>query len=217
MFYSCGMNRAFGRCRSRRGESGVVTRLPLALRRAAPDELGVILELLGESVGWLQDKGIDQWAQPWPNEVSRNRRIARDLADGNTWLLLYGPTVAGTITVDPHHNAVWPTHTRGDRAVYVRKLIVRRHYAGLGLGAWLLDWAADFAERRYKAQCIRIDVWTTNLRLHHYYRGQGFRFCDLVADPDYPSRALFERSTSRPRRDDRWRPVPSTSFAYPGG
>jgi ribosomal protein S18 acetylase RimI-like enzyme len=181
-----------------------VTRLPLALRQAAPDDLGVVLELLSESIRWLQEMGLDQWAEPWPDEAGRNRRIARDLADGKTWLILDDNEVAGTITIDPADRGVWPSHARGDKAVYVRKLIVRRHYAGLGLGARLLDWAADFAARRYQAELIRIDVWTTNWRLHHYYRRQGFQFCELMPDTEYPSRALFERSTSRRLSDYRW-------------
>lgn len=199
MFYSCEMNHAFACSTSKPGESGVVTRLPLALRQAAPDELGVILELLSESVRWLQDKGIDQWATPWPDEAGRNRRIARDLTDGKTWLVLDDAEVAGTITIDPAEDSVWPAHKRQEKAVYVRKVIVRRSYAGLG--ALLFDWAADVAARVHGARWIRIDVWTTNRRLHAYYQRLGFQFRDLAENPEYPSRALFERSTSQRRRD----------------
>ena len=177
----------------------MVTRLPLALRQAAPDELGVILDLLSESVRWLQDKDTDQWATPWPDETGRNQRIARDLADGKTWLVLNDREVAGTITLDPADDGVWPAYTHQEKAVYVRKVIVRRSYAGLG--ALLFDWAADVAARVHGARWIRIDVWTTNRRLHAYYQRLGFQFRDLAEDPDYPSRALFERSTSRLRRD----------------
>ena len=64
-----------------------MTRLPLTLRQAAPDEHDVILELLNDSIRWLQGIGIDQWAAPWPDELGRNGRIAQDLAEGKTWLL----------------------------------------------------------------------------------------------------------------------------------
>jgi ribosomal protein S18 acetylase RimI-like enzyme len=171
------------------------------LRQATPGEHDVILELLSDSIRWLQGIGIDQWAKPWPDEVGRNERIAQDLSEGKTWLALDGMAVAGTITIDPADNGVWPPARRLEKAVYVRKVIVRRCYAGLGLGARLLDWAADVAARAHEAPWIRIDVWTTNGQLHAYYRRQGFRFRDLAEDPDYPSRALFERSTDRGAHD----------------
>ena len=175
--------------------------MPLALRQAAPDELDIILEMVSESARWLRDKGIDQWAKPWPDEASRNQRIARDLAAGRTWLVLDGTEVAGTITIDPADTGVWPTHARQENAVYVRKVIVRRLYAGRGLGALLFDWAADVAARVHGANWIRVDVWTTNRPLHAYYRRLGFQSRGQAEDPEYPSRALFERSTSRRKRD----------------
>jgi GNAT superfamily N-acetyltransferase len=144
--------------------------LPLTLRKATSDELGFILELLNDSIRWLQGMGIDQWATPWPDEERRNERIARDLSEGKTWFALDGMAVAGTITIDPNHNDIWPAEKRSEKAVYVRRVIVGRHYAGLGLGARMLDWAADVAARAHEARWIRIDVWTTNRRLHAYYR-----------------------------------------------
>jgi GNAT superfamily N-acetyltransferase len=59
-------------------------------------------------------------------------------------------------------------------ALYVRRIVVGRSYAGLGLGAVLLDWAADVAMKDHGATQIRIDVWTTNLELQAYYVRQGF-------------------------------------------
>jgi GNAT superfamily N-acetyltransferase len=195
-------------------EFRIVTRLPLALCQATPDERNVMLELLNDSIRWLQGMGIDQWARPWPDEERRNERIVQDLAEGKTWLVLDGAAVAGTITIDPADNGIWPADSRAEKAVYVRKVIVGRHYAGLGLGARLFDWAADVA-RAHGAHWIRVDVWTTNRRLHAYYRELGFRFRNLADNPDYPSRALFERSTE-------WRPYdyqtllrPTTPLALP--
>lgn len=189
-------------------------RLPLTLRQATSDELGFILELLDDSIHWLQDMGIDQWATPWPDEERRNERITRDLSEGKTWFALDGTAVAGTITIDPDGNDIWPVEKRSEKAVYVRRVIVRRHYAGLGLGARLLDWAADVAARAHEARWIRIDVWTTNRRLHAYYQMQGFRYHDLVDDPDYPSRALFERSTDKRRYEYRALLMPAAPLAH---
>jgi GNAT superfamily N-acetyltransferase len=136
--------------------------------------------------------------------------MRNDLLDGKTWLVWDDATVAGTITLDIEEpraadgKPVWPAHNRHGLAVYVRRVIVRRRYAHLGIGAALLDWAAEAAKRDHGATRIRVDVWTTNRALHAYYQRQGFTRCP-PPDPwdriDYPSQALFERQIEQAGED----------------
>jgi GNAT superfamily N-acetyltransferase len=174
----------------------------LALRRAVSTQANVILELYTEATEWLRGKNTDQWAKAWPNDRMRHERVRRDIADGKTWMVLDEKTIVGTITLDKEapvdfaSNYVWPAERRAETALYVRRMIVRRSHAGQGLGAGLLDWATDVAKQELRTTLLRIDVWTTNQKLHDYYRNQGFTFCefrDPAALPDYPARALFER------------------------
>ena len=74
--------------------------------------------------------------------------------------------------------------------------MVGRPYKGVGLGAALLDWAARIARRDYGARWIRVSAWTTNLRLHEYYRRQGFSACGFHPDDGYPSAARFQKPTA---------------------
>ena len=181
-----------------------MTRLPLTLRPATSSDYRAVLALIGDAVRWLPTRNTDQWAKPWPDEQGRNARVLDDLVAGKTWLATDGADVAATITIDPADNGVWPADKRREPAVYVRRVIVDRDYGGLKVGARLLDWASDVAVRVHQAQWIRVDVWTTNVDLHRYYRVQGFvraGLRDLADEPDYPSRALFQRSTSQPRPD----------------
>ena len=83
------------------------------------------------------------------------------------------------------------------------RLIVSRAFAGRALGAALLDWAGLRARRHYASRWVRVDVWTTNVALHAYYRRQGFQFCEFgEAYTRYPSAALFQKATEliRPPR-----------------
>ncbi len=116
-------------------------------------------------------------------------------------------TAVATITVDTdgpldlNEQPVWPPHISQEPALYVRRVIVSRAYAGLGIGAALLDWAADLARTDYQVGLIRIDVWTTNLALHAYYEKQRFSRRvgrDPQELPDYPAQALFERVVDEP-------------------
>ena len=63
----------------------------------------------------------------------------------------------------------------------------------------MLDWAGLRAAREYDARWVRVDVWTTNIKLHAYYRGQGFKFRDYSPVPGYPSAALFQKAVDEIR------------------
>jgi GNAT superfamily N-acetyltransferase len=156
----------------------------------------------------LGGKGIDQWQEPWPDPAGHRERILNDLFKGKMWLVRDGATTAATITIDTDEpmdvdeHPVWPTEEGRPLVLYVRRVIVSRRYARLGLGAALLDWAADVAKTEHRAELIRVDVRTTNLKLHAYYKGQGFRRCpDPQGLGGYPSQALFERGVDLPRSD----------------
>jgi GNAT superfamily N-acetyltransferase len=179
-----------------------VGREPFALRRANLDDADVVHGLVREASRWLRGKNTDQWASPWPGPQRRDERLKQDLVAGRTWIVWDDNLAVATVTitrqdpVDYAENHVWPDERRAETALYVRRTIVQRSHAGLGLGAGLLDWATGVAKRELGTTLLRIDVWTTNQRLHDYYRSQGFTLCefrDPAALPGYPARALFER------------------------
>lgn len=106
-----------------------------------------------------------------------------------------GPVAVGTMVLrDTHPADLWQPADDPGSALHLHHLAVDRASAGRRIGAWLLDQAAAEAARRGK-QFLRLDAWTTNTRLHDYYRGQGFR---LVRIADDTSGALFERPVSPP-------------------
>jgi GNAT superfamily N-acetyltransferase len=174
--------------------------LPLALRRAGEHDHDVVVGLIDAAAEWLRTKNTDQWAQPWPTEEERSHRILRDLIAGNTWIACQEDEPAATVTADPAENPIWPADMRRDPAVYVCRLVVSRAFAGRGIGAALLDWAGLRARRSYGARWIRVDVWTTHIALHAYYRSQGFGssgFSEALGP--YPSTVLFQKETDRIR------------------
>lgn len=169
---------------------------PLTLRRAIEHDHDLIAGLIDGAAEWLRTRNTDQWAQPWPSLEDRSHRILRDLRAGRTWIAWDDGSPAATITADSDDNSIWPEETRREQAVYACRLVVNRSYAGRGIGAELLNWAAIRGRRRQGARWIRVDVWTTNRALHAYYRQQGFDFygfCERV--DEYPSAALFQKAT----------------------
>ena len=181
---------------------------PFVLRLAGPGDLDNVAGLVREASAWLRSEGIDQWRAPWPDRAGQRERILNDLFKGKTWLVRDGQTVAATITIDTdepldlNERPVWPPDKSQRPALYVRRVTVSRRYAGRGLGGALLDWAADVAKRDHGAELIRIDVRTTNKKLHAYYERQRFTRCrDPEGLGDYPSQALFEREVDAPGSD----------------
>lgn len=183
-------------------------RYSFVLDLAVPGDSDNVVRLVRDAAAWLGRRHIDQWQEPWPDAAGHRDRILNDLVKGKTWLVREGETIAATITIDTDEptdvddRPVWPAQENQPPVLYVRRVIVSRRYAGLGLGAALLDWAADVAEKDHRAELIRIDVRTTNLELHAYYKGQGFTRCpDPEGLGDYPSQALFERGVDARRSD----------------
>ena len=114
-------------------------------------------------------------------------------------------TPAATITINRFAKAeLWTEQERAEPALYAHKVTVDRAYGGQGLGAELLDWAGTKAADE-GADWLRVDVWTTNERLQHYYLRQGFTYVRTVVLPHNPSGALFQRPAQHvptPRRQD---------------
>jgi ribosomal protein S18 acetylase RimI-like enzyme len=174
--------------------------LPGEPRVASISDHQAIVNLIKEAASWLQTKGTDQWAKPWPSEPDRDERIAFGLATGATWMVWDGATAVATITSYREGNKeLWRPAELCRPAVYLHRLCINRDYAGRDIGAALIDWASDRAAQEYGAVSARVDVWTTNAGLHRYYERIGFRFLRVAADfADYPSGALFERPMVRP-------------------
>ena len=169
----------------------------LELRRADEDNHGAIVRLIDDAAQWLRvTKDTDQWAHPWPSKEDRSNRIRRDLAGGKTWLLRDNGIAVATITTDSEPSPIWTAGRQREPAVYVHRLVISRDHAGRGLGSALLDWAGLTARRAYGAQWVRVDVWSTNQKLHAYYERQGFTWCGMSSDLAYPSGALFQKPTA---------------------
>lgn len=169
----------------------------LTICPAGPADVDAILALRDDATAWLAGRGIDQWARPWPDERSQRLRIAASCAAGETWMVRRrGGEVIATVAVDTDGDPrLWAAAELQEPARYLHRMIVARAAAGVGLGALLIDWIAAAAALD-GARWLRVDVWTTNLALHTYYRAHGFADVRVADDETYPSGALFQRPVS---------------------
>jgi GNAT superfamily N-acetyltransferase len=157
------------------------------VRRATLPDVDVIMTWRRERVGWLAQRGEEQWSIPLPRSA-----IATTVSAGQTWMVWDGEHPVGTFTLTaytdidslwkPAHDspeALWYPEDDPSDALYVAKMMIPLRYAGQGLGDEMLDWAGG---RAFDAGVtwLRLDAWTTNERLHDYYRSKGFRHVRTV-------------------------------------
>jgi GNAT superfamily N-acetyltransferase len=175
----------------------------MIITRAALADVDTIMKWRRERVAWLADRGEDQWSIPLPRSA-----VAATVSAGQTWLIRddHEPVATLTLTAyvdidglwkpDRDPEALWHPEDDPADALYVAKMMLPLDRAGTGLGPEMLDWASG---RAYDAGLtwLRLDAWTTNPRLHAYYRGQGFRHVRTVETR--VSGACFQRP-SQPYR-----------------
>lgn len=168
-----------------------------SIRRATAEDMRVIIGMIDEASAWLATKGTDQWARPWPSKIARDARVWRGINSRSTWIAEDQGEPVATITYKQNGNQnLWTAGELRDPAVYACRLVVSRKWAGDEIGAALIDWAGYRALQAWKAQWIRIDVWTENTALHRYYEKHGFepvRICEFDAPGSTPSAALFRK------------------------
>jgi len=164
--------------------------------RARPEDLDRLCELLFQAVEWLAAKGVDQWHDMVTSAGVTDRarrRYAQAIAAGTCYVIRSNDQIVGTFILDTYADPeFWTDPTSPFDALYVHRMIVARDAAGSNLGAHMLEWASQEA-RRQGRDYLRLDAWSTNERLHRYYRELGLEQVRTLRLSHRGSGALFEK------------------------
>lgn len=149
---------------------------------------------------WLGDKGTDQYRRGLDLAAVR-RSIDRQLDAGEFvgWKV-DGQIVAVVALIQPDPQ-LWTRAELAQPQTYISRLMVAEGHHGKGYGADVLEAVANLARHRGD-RWLRLNCWTTNTRLHAYYRAHGFAHVRTVAAPGRMSGALFERDLLAPDPPD---------------
>lgn len=157
----------------------------LHVRLAEPGDVEGVLDLLGEAARWIRSlTGILQWPERFP------RQFIADLVDeGVVYVALDDGQLVATLCLQWADPMFWPDGDDG--AVYVHRLVVKRSYAGRGIGEQLLAWAGERAAEAGRF-FLRLDCMTENAGLRRYYEALGFRHQgDIGGDNPPPFNSTF--------------------------
>lgn len=146
--------------------SPVATIARIRIRLAELDDVDVVLALLSEAAAWTASIGFPNW----PARFSRDL-VMRGVAGHTLHVAEADGSIIATMTLQWSDAMFWGE--RPDDAGYVHRLVVRRDRAGAGLGATLIDWAAQQVRASDRAR-LRLDVSADNLPLCSYYESLGF-------------------------------------------
>jgi GNAT superfamily N-acetyltransferase len=143
----------------------------LVVRRAGPDDVAAVLDVLDEAARWLTIRGISGWPTRF-----RPEWLEPDLRDGRMHLAEVNGAAAGTFTLG------WSDRWWSDRvgAGYLRRFAVRRTAAGLG--AALIGWMTETVRSRGLDR-LRLDCPADNAALRAYYERCGFVHVTTVRLP----------------------------------
>ena len=156
----------------------------VTITRATEADVDALVALYDEAAAWLMARGSRQWPPGWwtPKVVAKEMRAGHEL-----YLARRGDAPVGKLTLQWDDTEVWGEQPPD--AGYVHGLCVSRAVAGRGLGAALLDWAAQRV--RANGRCLlRLDCMAANPALRAYYEGLGFA-CRGIGDEGWA--ALYER------------------------
>jgi hypothetical protein len=146
--------------------------MPPIVRRAQPDELDQVIDILAECSAWLIAQGIVQW----PDRFSP-ADLVPDLEDGDLYVVPDGSSLVATVTLQWTDRMFWGA--RGD-AGFVHRLGVRRSHAGIG--GSIMEWASTEVPSRGRYY-LCLDCLCTNVRLRQYYEELGFTVVGAVNGP----------------------------------
>ena len=157
--------------------------MQLAIRQATRADAQLISEILLEAARWLEHEGMPMWR----DDELLPARLMEDVSAGLFFIGEIADEAAATIRFQCEDPVFWPD-VPADESAFVHRIAVRRRFAGRGVSAALLRWAAERAQalgRRF----LRLDCEASRPRLRAVYERFGFRHhSDRQVGPYFVSR-----------------------------
>jgi GNAT superfamily N-acetyltransferase len=153
--------------------AGMTDQQTITIRPGGPDDAATVLGLLDRATAWLVAHGrTGQWGtEPASTDPRRIGQADAWAASGGLHLAVLGDTPVGALVVGAATDCVPPAT---EPELYVNLLVTDRAHAGLGIGARLLEHAAELARARGLG-LLRVDCYGGDDRaLVRFYEDCGF-------------------------------------------
>ncbi len=162
---------------------------------AAPNDLIAVLHALDECKRGLDEIGINQWDEVYPNEEIVNAAIERE----SLYIIRKNDVVIAGVGLDTGQPEEYSTVNWqcSPPALVVHHLFVHAGYWRQGFAATLMQFAESIASGK-SCLSIRLDAYSGNPAALGLYANRGY---DHVGEVVFPRRKLlfvcFEKATDR--------------------
>jgi ribosomal protein S18 acetylase RimI-like enzyme len=149
----------------------------MRIRLAYIEELDVLHGIVRNATRLMDEHGIPQWDEVYPNRTVLKKDIERQ----EMHVIEPDGQVAGFIVINedqsPEYAAVeWAYH---GRTLVVHRLTIAPAYQRRGLAMLLMDFTEEFAAIQ-GYNCIRLDAFTRNPTAFSLYENRGYRKAGVV-------------------------------------
>ena len=144
----------------------------IALEKASMNDLEAISALLYGVVEHLNQSGIPQWDEVYPNKAN----VEEDLQNGELYVARAGGKIAGIITLNRESDPAYQTgnwsYTGPDYRV-VHRLCVAADMQGQGIGGQIMRLTEDMLVQS-GVKSLRLDVFSQNPHSLRLYEKLGY-------------------------------------------
>ena len=149
-------------------------------RRAVPEDMDALLDMLEQAKAYLRESGVDQWQEGYPNREA----LMADMEAGRGWLFECEGRPAGyeCISMSPEEcyrdiDGAWLTE--GENYAVIHRAMAAARYRGTMLASEMFSFAAELAAGMGKAS-VRVDTHRDNKAMNRLCAKLGYQFCGVV-------------------------------------
>ena len=167
-------------------------------RRAVPEDMDALLDILGQAKAYLRESGVNQWQEGYPNREA----LMADMEAGRGWLFECEGRPAGyeCISMSPevcYRSIDGSWLTEGENYAVIHRAMAAAKYRGTMLATEMFGFAAELAAGLGKAS-VRVDTHRDNRAMNRLCTKLGYQFCGVVdlssVDPAHDSlRNAYEK------------------------
>ena len=162
-------------------------------RRAEPDDVPGVMQIVAQAQRYLRESGVDQWQDGYPREEV----LYGDIELGRGWVFEHEGELAGYVCISMLHEPSYDVIdgawlTEGDNYAVVHRAMTADKYRGTRLARDMFSLAFDLAAGLGKSS-VRVDTHRDNRAMNRLASEKlGFTYCGEVdvslMDPGHDSR-----------------------------
>ncbi|MCZ4119958.1 GNAT family N-acetyltransferase [Streptomyces sp. H39-S7] len=167
----------------------------IQIRPGSLADAPAILDMLDAAVVWMNARGnTQQWGTtPYSQKPGGVARVERYRTQNVPYIAELDGRPVGALVLDSGPSPQMPIAPAGEPERYVRLLVSDRRYAGRGIGARLLERAAE-ETRRAGVQLLRVDCWAGGGgELVAFYERNNFAPTERFLSQEWPGQVLSRR------------------------